>query len=475
MKGYTLKLLILAFSGCIYSLYAYSEEPQTLIDRLPEHWEYTEGFSQEFPSDDKWWEIFNDALLDSLIREGENNNYNLREAGRRIEMARATITQAKSGYYPSFSIDASYTRARTSGLTTSASASAMNTGYFSGMLNMNWEVGIFGKIQNQVKEEEANYSASRADYASVCVSLCAEIAADYMSLRTLQEELRVTEEHLKTQKEVLDITQTRFEVGLVSMLDVAQAKTVYYSTKASLSTLRTQIATTINAIAILTGNFPQDMFARLSQYQPQPKTEYAVKVGIPMNIIRRRPDVMEAEYQLAAYAAALGVAKKDFLPTVSLNGSLGTSAYHAKDLFSKNSFEYSIAPTISWTFFDGFSRKASEASAREQFLAGIDSYNQTILTAVQEVDNAMITYTESLKYENELEEVIKNAQLSFNLALDRYKQGLDAFINVADSQLTLLEYANELVTARGNTLAALISLYKALGGGWDIYYSDKNP
>ena len=441
---------------------------QTIVDKLPEHWEYAEGFSQDFPSDDNWWKIFNDPLLDSLINEGESNNYNVMQAAKKIEMARASIRQAKSGYYPDLSANVGWSKARTSGMTSSNPSSAINTSAFSGAIDMNWEVGIFGKIQNQVKEQEANYSASRADYASVCVSVCAEIASDYMSLRTLQEEKRVTEEHLKTQKEVLDITETRFDVGLVSMLDVAQARTVYYSTQASVYTLETQIATTINAIAVLTGNFPQDMRERLMRYQPQPKPGYAVKVGIPLSIIRRRPDIVEAEYELASYAAALGVAKKDFLPTVAITGSIGTSAANVKDLMTKNSFEYTIAPSISWTFFDGFSRKAAEASAREQLMAGIDNYNQTILTAVQEVDNAMITYTEALKYEQALEEVIKNARLSFELALDRYKQGLDAFINVADSQLTLLEYANELVTARGNALAALINLYKALGGGWEI-------
>lgn len=443
-------------------------QSETVVDRLPDRWEYASGFSQDFPSDDRWWTIFNDALLDSLIREGENNNFNLLQAAKRIEMARASITQAKSGYYPQLSVNAGWSKSRTSGLTSSYPSSAINTSAFSGAVDMNWEVGIFGKIQNQVKEQEANYSASRADYASVCISLCAEIASQYMSLRTLQEEKRVTEEHLQTQKEVLDITETRFDVGLVSMLDVAQAKTVYYSTKASLSTLETQIATTINAIAVLTGNFPQDLRERLSAYQPQPRPDYVVKVGIPLSIIRRRPDIVEAEYELASYAAALGVAKKDFLPTVAITGSIGTAAANVKNLMTKNSFEYTVAPSISWTFFDGFSRKAAEASAREQMMAGIDNYNQTVLTAVQEVDNAMVTYTESLKYEQALEEVIKNAKLAFDLALDRYKQGLDAFINVADTQLTLLEYANELITARGNALSALISLYKALGGGWDV-------
>lgn len=460
-------------SATVYAVCA-QDNYSTIATEMPETWEYTSNFSQDFPSDDPWWKIFNDPLLDSLIYEGEQNNYNLKQAARRIEMARNSVTQARSAYYPGLSVSAGWSHERESGKIKPGSGSAVTTGYFSGMVDMNWEVGIFGKIQEQVKESQANVSASRADYASVSVSLAAEIASAYMSLRTLQEEMRVTEEHIKAEETVMDITQTRFEVGLVSMLDVSQAKTVYLTMVASLSSLRTQIETTINSIAILTGTFPQDMRKRLSAYKAPPKPDFVVKVGIPLSLLRRRPDIVEAEYELASYAAALGVAKKDFLPTISISGSIGTQATNFSDLMSKNSFVYSIAPTISWTFFDGYSRKAAEASAREQLMAGIDNYNQTVLTAVQEVDNAMITYTEALKYEHQIEEVVKSARQSYDLALDRYRQGLDDFINVADAQLTLLQYANELVEARGDALTAIINLYKALGGGWDISQMKKD-
>lgn len=445
-----------------------AESRDLFIDSIPSQWEYTSQFDQDFPTDDPWWKVFDDSLLDSLIREGESRNFNLLQAGRRIEMARQAVRKAKSSYYPQFDLSAGWSKNRTSALTSKLSPTNVTTGYYSAGVDMSWEIDLFGKIYANVKESKASLNASRADYAAVSISVCAEIATSYMQLRMLQEELAVTEEHIESQQKVLAITEARFETGLASMLDVAQAKTVYYSTLASLSSLKSQINTTINAIAVLVGVYPDEISGRLSERRPQLSPVQPVNIGIPMDLIRRRPDVVEAEYELASYAAALGIAKKEFLPTLSLTGSIGTSSMELGDLMTKRSITYSIAPTLTWTIFSGFARNAEIASAKEQMLAGIDNYNLTLLTAVQEVDNAMVSYFEALVYEKRIEEVLSNAQLAFDLALDRYKQGLDAFINVADAQITLLQYANELVEARGNSLTSLVTLYKALGGGWSI-------
>lgn len=461
------KILLTSVFAVAVCCGAGAQEKDEFIDNMPSAWEYSAEFQQDFPSDDKWWKIFNDPLLDSLINEGENNNFNLKEAARRIEIARQTVRRTKSGYYPQFNLDLGWTKERTSGLTIKQGMPS-SPSYFSAGIDMSWEIDVFGKIRASVDEEKAMLNATRADYAAVCVSLCAEIATDYMSLRTLQEELRVTQEHIKSQERVLEITEARYEVGLASMLDVCQAKTDYYSTVALVSSLKTQIATTINAISVLVGQYPADITRRLEPLVAPPNPDYVVNVGVPMELLRRRPDIVEAEYTLASYAAALGVAKKDFLPTLSLTGSIGTESMNIKNMFSEASFTYSVAPSLTWTIFNGFAREAEIASAKEQLMVGVDAYNQTVLTAVQEVENAMITYRQSLIYEKEIREVLTFAQKSFELALDRYKQGLDAFINVTDAQMTVLQYANELVEARGTALSSLINLYKALGGGWNV-------
>lgn len=413
-------------------------------------------------NDNRWWTNFNDPTLDSLIYLGENNNLNLAQALKNLEMARQAVKEAKSGYYPQLSLGLGWDRSRSSAYTSSARTASITQSYFSLGVNMSWEIDLFGRITAKVKESKGAFNATREEYEWMCVSIAAEIASYYMDLRTLQQEYAVTEDHIEQQGRVLKITEARFEAGLASKLDVAQAKTVYYSTKASLCTLQTQIITDINAIAILTATYPQQMQEYLAPVKPQPDFAWSMDVDINPEQLRNRPDVKEAEYMVEEYAAALGYEKKQWLPSLSLSASIGTEAWHIKDMFKNESFSYSVAPQLSWTIFDGLARDAEIASAREQLMASVDNYNLTLLTAVQEVDNALTTYTQAVKYEQEIAVVLENAQLAYTLALDRYRQGLDAFINVSDAQITVLQYANELVIARGNVLTALVTLQKAL-------------
>lgn len=321
---------------------------------------------------------------------------------------------------------------------------------------------MFGKITQQVKAQEGAYKASREDYEWMCVTISAEIATYYMNLRTLQQELLVTQNHIQQQKRVLEITEARHEVGLASMLDVAQAKTVYYSTQATIINIQTDIFTTINAIAVLTGTYPEEMKIMLQPIGEQPSAIWSMDMDISPEMLRNRPDVKEAEYTVEEYAAALGVEKKQWLPSLSLSASVGTEAWHIGDMFKSDSYTYSIAPQLSWTIFDGFMRNAEIASAKEQLMASVDAYNLALLTAVQEVDNALTGYRQAVEYEKKIAIVLENAQLAYNLAIDRYKQGLDAFINVSDALITLLQYANELVVAKGNVLTSLVTLQKSL-------------
>ena len=411
---------------------------------------------------ESWWSNFNDSTLDSLIYLGQNNNLNLAQAMRRIEMARQSIREVKSGYYPQFSASLGWDRSHTSKFVTSKGGEGVTSSAFSLGVNMSWEIDVFGRILEQTKEQRGAYNATREEYDWMCVTISAEIASYYMTLRTLQQEVIVTQQHIEQQEKVLKITEARFEAGLASMLDVAQAKTVYYSTQASIITLQTQIQTTINSIAVLTGSYPQDMQVSLSEPGPQPSAEWTMNLEITPDLLRNRPDVKEAEYTVEEYAAALGVEKKQWLPSLSLTASVGTEAWHIRDMFKKDSYIYSVAPQLSWTIFDGFMRDAQIASAKEQMLEAVDAYNLALLTAVQEVDNALVSYKQAVKYEQEIAVVLQNAQLAYTMALDRYKQGLDAFINVSDALMTVLEYANELVVARGNVLTSLVTLQKSL-------------
>lgn len=353
-------------------------------------------------------------------------------------------------------------------MTGSVPSNAVTSSYFDLGVNMNWEIDVFGKVTARARESKARFNASRAEYDAVMVSVGAKIATAYFQLRSLQSEIEVLNHHIASQKRVMEITKARFDAGLSSALDVAQSSTTYYSTLASITALKTNATSAINSLAVLLGLFPEQIAPMLQNPRPMPDYRQIVAVGVPMELLRRRPDVAEAEYTLAQYAAALGVAKKDFLPTLALSGSIGTSAHKIGDLFTDRSLSYSIAPTLSWTIFDGLSREAGIESAKQQMLAGIDNYNLTVLTAVQEVETAMTSYSNDLQYIDYLNQVVVQAEKAFILSVDLYKQGLTDFINVTNSQINLLQYSNELVVAQGQALADLVSLYQALGGGWNL-------
>lgn len=437
---------------------------QYLNENLPERWNYTAEITQTLPSDDDWWKSFDDPLLDSLIVEGMANNYNVSMAVRRIKMAEAQVRQAAASYFPNLGLSLGYTNSRTAGAMMGKDVKSSNTSYFSAGVDMSWEIDLFGKITANVNEQKALKNVSKAEYTGVMVSLAAEIATNYINLRTYQEQLKVTREYMESEAEVVKKTKARFEADLVSKLDVSQAETVYYSTEATVPQLQVSINESINALAILIGCYPDSIKERLMLYQGQPNYMQLVPSGVPANMLRRRPDIVEAEYQLAAYAAELGIAKKDFLPTLSLNGSIGLASHNLGDITKSNAFQYSVSPTLSWTIFDGLSRKYALASAREQMESGIDNYNLTVMTAVEEVDNAMTNYTATLKAIKSYEEALNQSSEAFKLSIDLYTQGLTAFTNVVDAQINTLTYSNSLISARGKALNALITLYKALGG-----------
>lgn len=310
--------------------------------------------------------------------------------------------------------------------------------------------------------------ASKAEYAGTMVSLCAQIASTYIKLRMLQEQLAVANRHSENQMKIVDIAKARFETTLASKLDVAQALEVYYSTTASIPMLENSIHTTINALAVLTGIPFTEIDATLSVPATLPEYLQLINTGVPTNLLRRRPDIARAEMELAAYAAEIGIAKKDFLPTLTIEGSIGTSAHRIDGMFGKQTLTYSVAPALSWTIFDGLNRRYELANARETMMVGIDNYNLTILNAVQETDNAISTYYSNIHYVDAIGKVIEQTDEELRLAVDRYKNSLSPMSDVVTAQLHSLAAENELITAKGGALSALISLYEALGGGFDI-------
>lgn len=437
-----------------------------LNNPLPTHWQEDDAmFQQQLPVDDHWWTVFRDATLDSLINVAVKQNPSVITALNRIDMSRANLRIARGGYYPALSLDAGWNRQQTSGNTGTGQPQS-RVGYYDATANMSWQVDVFGSIRQRVKAQKENFAASREEYNAAMVSLCAEVASAYFNLREVQQELSVLQRNALSQKAVVEITEVRYNTGLVSKLDVAQAKSVYYSTLASIPATESGIIQYMNALAVLLGLYPQDVTAALQAGKELPDYIEPVGVGLPGQLLLRRPDVRAAERQVNAQAALLGASKTDWLPSFFLNGSFGYASHDMKDLTRRGSMTWSIAPSMSWTIFNGGQRLNNMKLQRIQLDETINQFNSTVLTAVQEVDNAMASYKNSIKQIVACREMLNQGKEAFNLSLNLYKQGLTPFQNVLDAQRSLLSYENSLVQAQGYSLVCLVQMYQALGGGW---------
>ena len=458
----------LVFCMCLFlSLCGYAQHAEKyLVHPLPENWQEQDAlFQQVLPKDDQWWKSFGDVTLDSLISLAMNRNYSVLMAVNRMDQAKASLRMAQSNYYPAFTMDAGWNRKQTSGNIGTGSQRSRSS-YYDATVNMSWQIDVFGNIRQRVKAQKESFSASQEEYNATMVSLCAEVASAYFNLRQTQQELEVLRHNAISQEAVVKITEVRYTTGLGSKLDVAQAKSVYYSTLASIPTVEAAIISYMNALAVLMGTYPQEINDALQGSGSLPDYMEPVGVGIPGQLLLRRPDIRSAERQVNAKAALLGVAKTDWLPSFFLNGSLGYASSDLKDFNKRNSLTWSIAPSVSWTIFNGGERINNVRLQKAELDETINQFNEVVLTAVQEVDNAMSAYKNSIKQIVACREMFYQAEEVFKLSLDLYKQGLTPFQNVLDAQRSLLSYEDSLVKAKGYSLICLVQMYQALGGGW---------
>ncbi|MDO5569846.1 MAG: TolC family protein [Bacteroidales bacterium] len=464
------KLLFSTSFLLFINLNVFSQNGERLLkEKLPEFYPLDSIIEQSLPIEELWWKSFDDRLLDSLMNVAISGNWDIIQAQKRIIQARSTMRSAYGALLPSFSLDAGWQRNKASQNTTGVTLSNDPfSSYFSGTVNMSWEIDVFGSVWQTAREQKNLYKASKADYYATMVSMAASLGSAYINLRTTQKSLEVVSANIISQKEVLRITEARNKAGLASMLDVTQAKSTYYNTKAAITSYQIAEQTYINSIAILLGTLPSNISPILSQIAPLPQGDRLVPVDIPASLLRQRPDVKAAEYQVNAKAAALGASKADWLPQFFITGEIGFVSHDMDHLFKEKSLVWQIAPVMKWTIFNGGQRFNGVVSAKAALESSVANYNLVVLTALQEVENAIISYNLSSKENLELKTAVSEGVKSFELALDLYKQGLSAFINVLNAQQSLLAYQTSYVSSQGSKLLYLIQLYQALGGGWTI-------
>lgn len=422
------------------------------------------NLGQELPSNDIWWQLFGDPTLESLIEKAMANNYDLANAIRNIGIARAKFRAERGNFFPSITASTQYTPEK-------SSLGIDHTELYSHVgqagLEMNWEIDVFGSIRNNVKAQKEYFLASQEDYRGVMVSLAAEIATYYIQLRTYQQQLEVTRNNLKSQEEILRLNEAKFQAGLASQLAVAQSRGLWLQTKATIPGLEASIYAQTNMIVILTGEYSDSLRYVLLQPQPMPVTTGLILHGIPAQLIRRRPDLRAAEREMDALAAAAGASRADWWPKFYVSGAIGYGNDYYKHFFEKENLTWQISPSIKWTIFSGRQIAENNRIARLQLDKGIDSYNQTLLTALQEVDNSLVSYNKSLQQLEADRQALEQIRLTLQYAMDLYQQGLSDYQTVLDSQRNVLNYENVLVNAHSSTLLYMIQLYRALGGGFE--------
>ncbi len=473
----SLSAALLIFSGCAMV------GPDYVKPTAPEPDKWLESESPKLKSREgkfgDWWTVFNDPALNELIQAAYQQNLNLHTAGLRIYEARAQLGIAFGFQFPQTQQGSG--SASLNQISKNAPNSVSADRYYSNFdigLDAAWELDVWGKFRRAVQTGVANLEASIANYDDILVSLTSEVARAFIVLRTSEERLAVARQNVEIQKRSLEIATVRFKAGAVTELDVSQAKALLRSTEASLPGFETDIRQSKNALAILLGKLPGEIDAMLGGPGLIPKVPAEVAVGIPAELLRRRPDIRFAERQLAAQSAQIGFAKADLFPHFSLFGSWGfqTSAKtdfrsnnaQFSDLFKKDSITYSTGGGFSWDLFNygRITNQVRVEDARFQELAV--NYEQTVIRAAQEVEDAMVGFLNSQEAVFYLADAVKASKRSVDLSLIQYREGLVDYQRVLDTQRDLTTQEDNLVFTAGSVGLNLVGLYRSLGGGWEM-------
>jgi NodT family efflux transporter outer membrane factor (OMF) lipoprotein len=410
----------------------------------------------------QWWQGLNDPLLSALVAEALQASPDLRTAQAKLREARARSTVANAGRYPGVTASGSASRSQSS----EEIGSGDTRNFFSAGFDASWEIDVFGGVRRSVEAAEADIEASVASLENTQVSLASEVALNYVDVRTWQILLGIARANLASQSETLQLTIWRAQAGLVSSQDVEQARSNREQTRAQIPSLETSLAESEHGLDILLGRAPGALHARLAATGELPAMPDQIAVGIPADTLRQRPDVRAAERRLAAETARVGVAEAARYPSFTLSGSIGLEALTLGALGNGAAATSSLLAGVTGPIFDAGRQRAQveiQHAVREQALV---AYEQTVLTALQDVENALVALVRNRERVEALASAVESVRNAAQLARQRYSAGLIDFQSVLDSERSVLVLEESLASARANGVQTLIRLYKALGGGW---------
>jgi multidrug efflux system outer membrane protein len=464
-----------------------------------------------------WWETFHDPKLNNLITRAVASNLDLKLAEERVVESRAQLDLTSGNLFPTGDLTGGYTKTQiskeagiagflgnsgggassatvggASGGTGAGAGSAVSgnlarpgaaksssssTGFaipghlevYQAGFDASWEIDVFGGIRRTIEASDADLAATEEARRDALVTLLGDVARNYIEVRGKQRQLKVANDNVRSQNDTLELTQSRYKAGLATDLDVARAQAQVNSTESAIPTLETSLKQSIHRLGVLLGEPPEALLEELSKEGPiPPPVTNAVPVGLPSELLRRRPDVRRAERQFAAATARIGVATADLFPRFSLTGTLGLESQKFKDLARGDSFFWNIGPSVSWPILDAGKITSNIRVQKARQEEALLQYKNTVLTSLEDVENALTGYEQEQIREQSLSHAVDANQRAVQLATLLYKKGLADFLNVLDAQRDLFASQDQLIQSQQNVSADLVALYKALGGGWEI-------
>jgi len=435
---------------------------QPPVPIAPETWSVPITESADAESLSRWWETFDDEQLIALVRRAVEGNLDVRTAMSRVREARATTRSTRTQLWPTADVGGS---ARASGTGNEAGVSGV-TGLYTLSIDASWEIDAFGAIRSTIDAASATADARAADLQDVLITLTADVALNYIDIRSLQRRLEIARSNVDLQQETLELTQFRAQAGLATDLDVQQALSNVESTRAQIASLDGQVGQSIHGMAILLGQPPAELNAEFAAPAPIPEAPIETTLGLPADALRRRPDVRSAERQLAAQFAQMNVARADLYPSFTLAGSIGLESLSLVTLLVPGAQFWNAGPSVSTRLFDRRQLRENLVVQSERQEQAARSYETAVLRALQEVEDSLTALAQEQVRRGHLAAAANAAQQAADLSLQLYNAGLRDFRDVLDAQRSLLNLQDSLASSDTAVSGDLVRLFKALGGGW---------
>ncbi|MFO0388556.1 MAG: efflux transporter outer membrane subunit [Alphaproteobacteria bacterium] len=410
------------------------------------------------PVDTEWWKSGNDPVLDKFIADAAAHNHDIRIAVANLDEALALRRAEAADFYPSIGANAGGARTRTDGITVNR---------FDASLDAAWEPDVFGGIRRLVEASDAKAQASQADYHDVMLGVLAEVARNYFELRGLQKRIALTQQNIDILRGVEELAQSRFEYGAASEFDVTQARGEREVNAAVLPNLEAEVRAGIYRLSVLSGKPPEYYLSTLTAAAPLPMPPDMVPVGLPSDMLRRRPDIRRAERDLAAATADIGIATADMFPRFPLTGSIGTGAARFGDLFASGGFAYFVGQTVIMPLFEGGRLRAQVDAADARQRNALAAYEKSVLLALEDAEASLVRYGKEWETLKNLRTALETRREAASIARLRYESGTENFLVVLDAERALITTQDAIIQSETRVLTRLTQLYKSLGGGWE--------